>query len=261
MRRLLSILAAVWILLECHSVAATCMAAATAAQNSASINPAGSDGIVHVTYAFVDSSGNAMTPDTNVAAAFAAATQEWNGFTSTTNVAFNPLATQLPVSSANIQIQLTSNTQNNGGCASYNPSTSRLYYGSTFQSAASSLSTGTLILAHELGHSLGLDDAGTNPSPPSIMNNPSNALPGGCTAPQVPTTQVQKSDASTATLCTSRGRVYLQHDGVTSSIINTDPLTFTTGSPACSYTYETVNFYVDGVYSGSEDFIAAAFCQ
>ena len=76
----------------------------------------------------------------------------------------------------------------------------------TFGQAALSSSVGGGIIAHELGHSLGMIDAGIAPIPPSVMNNPANPPPGGCTAPLVGTSNVQPGDATTAQRCVGLGR-------------------------------------------------------
>ena len=151
------------------------------------------------------------------------------------------------------------------GCASYKPASSRVYYGETFMKAAQVLSTGTTILAHELGHALGLLDGGTNPNPPSIMNNPSNSLPGGCTAPVVPTTTVQSGDATTIPVCTRAARTKLnlqnanEHRAVQYN--TTTPYSYYTYTPVCTYTYYTENFYVDGEFDSSSQYLYGVSCS
>lgn len=60
------------------------------------------NGVIHVTYAFVDASGNPATPPTAVESAVTKAVQQWNNFTSTTHVKFEPAAAN---TSATIQFK------------------------------------------------------------------------------------------------------------------------------------------------------------
>jgi hypothetical protein len=59
-------------------------------------------------------------------------------------------------------------------------------------------------MAHELGHFLGLDEAGVNPSQATIMNNPS-VTPGltTCQNASAPTNTVQMNDANKSGQCIS----------------------------------------------------------
>ncbi len=204
-----------------------------------------------------------MTPDPNVAAAFAAAATEWNNLSSSAGVHLDPLPNGQTL--ADIQIQLTTDASGNpGGCAAYSADTSRIYYGETFLQAVQTVSTGTTILAHELGHAFGLADGGTNPNPPSIMNNPSNSLPGGCTSPVVPTTSVQSNDAATIPACTKQATALaaqLNAESKTTLKFDMTPSYAYTSFPVCTYTYDTLNFYVDGVFDSSEQYISSISCQ
>jgi hypothetical protein len=198
---------------------------------------------------------------TEAASAANAAISEWNAFSSTTGVEFDPQPSNQSASLANIQFQSSTDSAA-GGCAKYTYGTARIYYGPTFLQAVQVVSTGTTILAHELGHAQGLDEGGTNPSPPSIMNNPSNALPGACTSPQVHTTTVQSTDAAKIPSCRQAGildqkRLQLE-GGVSETINSSNPSYDYTGS--CTYTYESINFYVDGQFDSSEQFLAGYAC-
>jgi len=247
-----------------EALSQSCIDHTSLLENSSDTQPVGTDGIVHTTYAFVDSSGNSVTPDPTVAAAMASAAAEWNGQKGTSNIELDPLPAGQAVSSANIQVKATTDASGaTGGCAAYSPSTSRISYGQTFLQAAQSLSVGTTILAHELGHALGLADGGTNPSPPSIMNNPSNALPGACTSPQVPTSTVQSNDASEVAVCRVAARNSLaiqnQREGITTSP-NNDPTPVYTFHPTCTYIYSTEYFYVDGELDSTEPYVSSYTC-
>ncbi len=147
----------------------------------------GSDGKYHVTYDLSQASPN-------VQQAAQAAFNEWNGFSSTPGVVFEPVQAG---GYANIEFKADSTKTD---CAAYGPGTSRIYYGPGFeQRAAFSISAATTALAHEIGHYLGLDEAGTNPPQPTIMNQ---APPGSnCVTATVPTDNVQPGDASKATEC------------------------------------------------------------
>lgn len=250
------------------AIAQSCLPEANMQQNSSDITPAGSDGLVHTTYTFVDSTGNVMTPDANTLAAFNSAISQWNGVKATTGVQFDPLPTGQPGNSADIQVQLTTDASGStGGCAAYQTDTNRIYYGETFMQAAQSTSIGATILMHELGHSLGLDDGGTNPSPPSIMNNPSNAPPSGCIAPNVVTSTIQPNDSAAVAACITSAHYYrkqlLSKLGLHASVDFSDPTTIQQTSPVvCTYTYATdYVLYSDGSIDSEDPFLVSVSCS
>ena len=74
------------------------------AENASSTNPPGGDGRTHVTYSFVDSSGNIVTPSANVSSAFNNAIAAWNALSSATGVQFSAAP---PGTEADLQIQQT----------------------------------------------------------------------------------------------------------------------------------------------------------
>lgn len=254
----------IYISADCFAV--VCMPTSSLIQNWSNTGPVGSDGKVHVTFDFIDSSGNFMTPDANVLASANAAIAEWNALSGTTNVQFDPLPSGQAATAADLQIELVTDGSDSG-CAKYTPADSRIHYASTFiQSATGSNDTGRLILAHELGHTLGLDDMGTAPLAPTIMNNPSNPLPGACTSPNIQTTHVQQSDANQVPSCSSTARAYMkqmdQRLNMTQRIDGSNPQTFTTPPPpqTCVYTYYTVKYFVNGQYDSSQDFVESVSC-
>jgi hypothetical protein len=237
-------------------------------QNSSDITPAGGDGLVHTTYAFIDSNGNVMTPDANTLAAFNSAISQWNGVKATTGVQFDALPTGQPGTSADIQVQLTTDAGGNtGGCAAYKPDTGRIYYGETFLQADQSTPIGATILMHELGHSLGLNDGGTNPNPPSIMNNPSNLPPSGCIAPNVVTSIIQPNDSAAVAGCITSAHNYrrqlLSRLGLHASVDLSNPTTIQQTSPVvCIYTYATdYILYSDGSIDSDDPFLVSVSCS
>lgn len=262
---LLSIIIVLFLLTPNRSFAQTCLTVTQGLLASAfGERPAGADGLIHASYAFVDSGGNAMTPTATVGSSAANALSEWNAFSSTTGVQFDPLPSNQAASTADLQFQSTTDTSA-GGCAAFSAGPNRIYYGSTFLSI-SNVSTGTTIFAHELGHQLGLADGGTNPSPTSIMNNPSNALPQGCTSPQIPTSTVQPTDASKIPSCRQAALAYVKSVELKlkeTTKVNPNPFydVTTNGPTTCTYTYYTVNYYVDGEYDSSEQFLAGYSCN
>lgn len=243
----------------CTAFAQSCLSDATLQQNPADTTIGGTDGLAHISYTFVDANGNAATPDASTLTSVNAAVGQWNGQSSTTGVEFDLAPAGQDPSVADIQFQLQSNETKTGGCAAYSPNTARVYYGPTFQQSTA----GSTIIAHELGHALGLNDAGTNPNPPSIMNNPSNSLPYACTSPRVPTTSVQASDASAAWSCVARGRG--QHDlalirsGITYDTIPDSSFIYTS-NPSCTYSYGEIDYYVDGQFDSFSLYISDIYC-
>lgn len=205
-----------------------------------------------------------MVPDSATSAAVSSAVQEWNAFSGTTEVQFVASPNGTSPASANIQFELTTDSAStDGNCAMYNANTGRIYYGPLFKQAANN-GNGATIIAHELGHAMGLADGGTSPSPPSIMNNPSNPPPGGCTNPVVPTSQVQPNDATAAGACRadtlSREAQLNQRSSIGPPY---QSITSTTVSPpeTCTYDYETVYFYVDGQLDSTELEIVGVSCS
>jgi hypothetical protein len=224
----------------------------------------GTDGLTHITYSFVDSSGNPITPDPDTAAAVSSAVSQWNGFSGTTHVEIAPFAPNPDGIGPTIQIQLTSDTAAHG-CAAYVGARGRIYYGPTFQQATLN-GHGPTIIAHEFGHALGLADGGTNPNPPSIMNNLLNPLPLACTTPIVPTTTIQATDAAKVPICSGGVRSYQNHQnwkaGITTSEENAlyAQIPFATQSQVCTHNSRAINFYVDGIYDSCDYVLDTISC-
>lgn len=153
------------------------------------------DGKIHVTYSFndpniSDASKNAILNSLG----------QWNSFSSTTKVVFEAAS---PGSIADLEFKASTNDDDTQGCAGYDPNTGRVYYSPAWeQRSANSESDGATVIAHELGHYLGLEEAGPNPANATIMNNPV-VTPGvtTCENATVPTTTVQASDASKSATC------------------------------------------------------------
>src|ERR1700750_1773634 len=72
-----------------------------------------------------------------------------------------------------IEFKASTNPDDTGLCAAYHPSDDRVYYNlGLVQRAQNNVADGATVFAHELGHFLGMNEAGTNPSQSTIMNNP-----------------------------------------------------------------------------------------
>ena len=153
------------------------------------------DGKIHVTYSFFDPNISESTKK-----AIENAITQWNNKSGTTRVIFDPAA---PGAFGDVQFKPSTDPAETGGCAGYKSETGRIYYAPDWQTrAANSEGSGAMVIAHELGHYLGLDDAGQNPATPTIMNNPvvvsqSNACLNGI----VQTNTVQDSDATKSNSC------------------------------------------------------------
>ena len=168
-----------------------------------------SNGVIHVTYAFVDSAGNPATPPTAVGTAVTKAVNQWNGVTSTTHVVFEPAPAG---TSATIQFKQSSDPEETGLCAAYRPSDDRINYNAAQeQRSANNSDDGATVFAHELGHVLGLDEAGTNPTNATIMNNPFVGPTTTCESATVPTKTVQAGDANQGYNCVNSAQTANGH--------------------------------------------------
>lgn len=168
-----------------------------------------SNGIIHILYKFVDANGNPATPPAAVASSAAKATAQWNAFTSTTHVVFEQVTAN---TAADIEFKPTQNLSDTGICAAYHSDNDRIYYNPGFeQRAQNSSDDGAGVFGHELGHFLGLDEGGTNPPQPTIMNNPVVGPTTTCRSASVPTRTVQAGDASKAFQCTNSAQTANGH--------------------------------------------------
>lgn len=169
----------------------------------------------------------------------AAGIGQWNGRSGTTGVVFEPA----PPGSTSADLEFQPDASQIGGCAAYTPRTDRVYYdpNAFLRAAQDRPDYAAGIAAHELGHFLGLDEAGDSPSPPSIMNNPFVPLAQPCHEWVVPTTTVQANDAQRVPSCISQAR---QQSAQETSYPYTEPnYSF---SPACYYYYEVTDYYLCG---------------
>lgn len=168
-----------------------------------------SNGIIHVTYRFVDASGNATTPPAHVLSAVEAAIQQWNNRTSTTRVVIEPAQ---PNAIPTLEFMPSQDPEKTGLCAGYDPELDRVHYNSGFeQRAQNSTNDGATVIAHEIGHFLGLEEAGTSPSQATIMNNPVVGPNTTCPSATVPTNTVQTGDASNAFQCVNAAQTANGH--------------------------------------------------
>lgn len=170
-------------------------------QSIGSLQP-GEDGKIHVKYRFKDENGNAITPDASMTAAMDQAAGRWNTRTGTTNVVFEAAG---PNDYADLIVIPTSDQNKNLGCAAVDPLFGYIYYDPALVTAAqANVADAGTVLAHELGHFLGLGDAGVNPNPPTIMNNPGPGM--SCTNFSVPSTTPTLGDATKAAECAQAAR-------------------------------------------------------
>lgn len=162
--------------------------------------PNPTDGKIHVTYSFSEAS-----VPSNSKLAIENALAQWNNKSSSTGVFFDPAPAG---SSGDLEFKRSDNPDDNGGCAQYKPATARVYYGTDWETRAASLTAGAFVMAHEIGHYLGLDEAGVNPTNATVMNN-LQAFPNAsvaCQSGTAPTTTVQPADATKSGSCLAAAR-------------------------------------------------------
>lgn len=124
------------------------------------------------------------------------AVAEWNSFSCTTGVEFDPA----PIGQADLDFAFTNDETSTLGCAAYNPAAIRIWWGPNLQARLASLGEDQTRAAfkHELGHFLGL---GHTTSPATIMNQ----VPDCSTAAVI--ISVQMADAQKAASCMGAGIV------------------------------------------------------
>ena len=160
---------------------------------------ADANGIIHVTYSFADSNISGEEK-----AAIQTAIAEWNNLSSSTKVKFDEAGTG---ASPDFDFAPSDDPNLTGGCAGYDHRLERVDYSSAWtQRAKASPDAGATVIAHELGHFLGLDEAGVNPAQSTIMNNPEVGQNTTCQNATVPTTTVQPNDATKAGECIAQAR-------------------------------------------------------
>jgi len=157
-----------------------------------------SDGKIHVTFSFNDPNISQTSKN-----AILNALNQWNGQGSTSGFVFEAAAAGV---TGDVEFMPSTNQTETGGCAAYKPSSQRILYSHDWEQRATIEADGATVIAHEIGHYLGLDDAGTNPSTPTIMNNPVVTQTSTCENATVTTTTVQQNDASRANTCITNAR-------------------------------------------------------
>ena len=157
------------------------------------------DGYIHITYGVSD-----PNISTNELKAIEDGFAQWNSQRASTGVVFD-LAP--PGTHVDLEFVPNSDTNVTGLCAAYDPASARVHYNPAWEDRANNNpAAGATVMAHEIGHYLGLSDAGINPSSPTIMNNPLVGSSTTCESAYVPTTTVQGSDATTAGSCIQQAR-------------------------------------------------------
>lgn len=215
-------------------------------------------GVNHIAYAYTNAEGNRkVRPAAGVKTAFDFAFQDWDTYTSTTYVDFEALAPGAPVSAALVDVAKTNN-EASAYCLQINSvrGGSLINYGDNFeQTAQANINAPRPTIpegeaAHEIGHFLGLAEAGTNPSTPTVMNQGYN--PGGlaavCSNPMgAPQKRPTPQDATTANSCIAQGRRALAQGSyggvsVAYSTISYYPY-------GCTFVFNTVTWLLDDGFS------------
>jgi hypothetical protein len=158
----------------------------------------GADGKIHITYGFAEAPSEAVK--NSVSTGFS----QWNGVSGATKVVFEAA---VPGALPDLEFKSSDSANKTGGCAGYRQATDRVYYSPGFQQAAqASTSAGATMIAHEIGHFLGMDEAGSNPSTPTIMNNGSGSVSCLDSAQNVTTKAVLPIDGTAAGGCVQQAR-------------------------------------------------------
>jgi hypothetical protein len=164
--------------------------------------PPSSDGLIHVKVGFTDSTGTVITPSQSLQDTLKNSATDWNAGSPTTGVQFDVAK---PGDTVNVPIELSSDQSATGGCIAINPTTGKMAYSSDWtQLASNDPKTAQGSIDHELGHYVGLADAGVHPSPATIMNNPDPSSP--CSKAKVDDTDVKFTDDQAAAGCTKRSQ-------------------------------------------------------
>ena len=157
------------------------------------------NGVIHITYSFSD-----PNISLNDKTAFALAIGQWNGVTSTTKVKLDEASSG---SAGDLVFSPSTDTSLTSGCIAHNSLNHHINYSTAWSERADgSLGAGASFAAHEIGHFLGLDEAGENPSTPTIMNNPHVGPDTTCQNATIPTTTVQANDATAVAGCVQAER-------------------------------------------------------
>lgn len=151
------------------------------------------NGIIHVTYSFTDSN-----IPLNSQTAISMAIGQWNSFSSSTKVKFELAPSG---SAGDLQFSPSDDTRLTFGCIAHDSSTHTVNYSQAWSERADNLSAGAAFVAHEIGHFLGLGEAGENPATATIMNNPQRDENTTCQNATMPTNSVQAGDATAAGSC------------------------------------------------------------
>lgn len=154
--------------------------------------PRDANGNIHIS---VNYAAGGVVPDPTIRQAMEAAIAEWNTFSSTTKVIFDPAPAG---QTGDLQFVWTNDSSKTGGCGHFDEDSSTIFHGLEMESRLAHLGQAEVevVFKHEIGHFLGLAHTGT---PPTIMNQP----PAGstCTNGTISVTSVQTADAAQASTC------------------------------------------------------------
>ena len=181
-------------------------------------------------------------------------------------VDFEPLDFSTPVSAASLYVAKGNNEQA-ASCAQYVGTRNTVFYSNTFVSVANtSLNTPQPTIAegeaaHEIGHSLGFNEANSNPATPTVMNQPSGSDPVSlCSNPTgAPTRAPTYKDATTVNTCITQARSTVAQ-GSYGGINVYSTITYYPDY-GCTYIFNEINWLLDDSYSGDGYPFASASCQ
>lgn len=166
------------------------------------------DSKIRITYDFANEDGSPGSPSKEIKDAILSAFNQWNSFSNVTGVVFEPAP---PGTTSDLQIK--PNSELDTPCAGYTPVGERIQFNPSGLQEAATLRPeyAAGIIAHEIGHFLGMNHTGPTPNPPTVMNAPVVNPGDRCKDLNVATSTVQSSDASKASECVSQARQQNTH--------------------------------------------------
>ncbi|HEX6190619.1 MAG TPA: M57 family metalloprotease [Pyrinomonadaceae bacterium] len=154
--------------------------------------PRDANGNIHIT---VNYRAGGVVADPATQGAMEAAIAEWNTFSSSTKVIFEPAPAG---QNRDLDFEWTNDSSKTGGCGRFDEASSTIFHGVEMESRLANPGQAEVevVFKHEIGHFLGLAHT---PNSPTIMSQP--PIGATCTNGQISVTNVQTADATQASTC------------------------------------------------------------